>query len=553
MFDGWQEITKVSHSGMIYALLRAEGVPVPENYDVPAFSAVEENLRLKLQTFRMGEILLASCACEPQSDLVLNLKSRLDAQRGNIYDGFDWACLMPQYAADSKYLAACEAQKQYFDPADPLNATPIPGTTAGKNNAALIAHMRAQVHNDARGWDAVQNIALANAESADNSKIWGNFTKEEIQDLGVAGGYKLPVAVGHAGDYNGYTVSYREYMNRDSYRKALTSYGPHTGDYMATRLVRMAAQLKGGPDFVPEAHDVVAQADELRQQALAVVLGQASSAAYDGFHAALSDDMGPVAVLAQPQDITRFNAAIFSWRGGTTAQDNPVVTVERCSLYPQPCSKDADWAKFADMSGEVQTRVAWPQGLPGVVSAYTGTYEWKWTANFEAYSAFPARLGSTPEGQYRFRVNGMVRKNRAPSAYSLVSAPFRVLPWSSSSGLTASRSGSTASFSASSRSIVYPKTYTGSSFPFVAVTGDAAICNTCSFRPWAMAGQLAARGDIVVSNGGVVKATRNASCQIAGAGISCTANVSGLSLGSGDQLQARIYDQDGNYQYTVVP
>ncbi len=551
LFDGWQEITKVSRSGMIYALLRAEGVPVPEHYDVPAFSAVEENLRLKLQAFRLGEILLASCACEAQSDLVLNIKSRLDAQRGNIYDGFDWACLMPQYAGDPKYIAACETQKKYFDPADPLNATLIPGTAAGKNNAALIAHMRAQVHNDARGWDGLQNVAFANAEPADNSKIWGNFTKEEIQDLGIAEGYKLPVAVGHAGDYNGYTVSYREYMNRDSYRKALTSYGPHTGDFMATRLVRMAAQLKGGPDFVPEAHNAVAQVDELRQQALAVVLGQATSAAYDGFHAALSDDMGPVAVLTQPQDITRFAAASFSWRGGTTAQDNPVVVVERCSLYPQPCTTDANWSRFADMSGEVQTRVAWPQGIPGVIAAYTGTQEWKWTANFEAYSAFPARLGSTPEGQYRFRVNGLVRKNRAPSAYGLVSAPFIVQPWSSSGGIAATRNGNAVSFSATSRSVSYPKTYSGSAFPFVAVTGYAAICNTCSFRPWASVGQLAARGDIVVVNGNTVKTKRSATCQT-GVGISCSADASNLTLAKGDQLQARIYDQDGNYRFIVV-
>ncbi|PTU31223.1 hypothetical protein CJD38_07675 [Stenotrophobium rhamnosiphilum] len=552
LFDGWQEITNVTQGGMIYALLRAEGVPVPEHYDVPAFSAVEENLRLKLQAFRLGEILLASCACEAQNDLVLNIKSRLDAQRNNIYDGFDWACLMPQYSGDPKYVAACETQKKYFDPTDPLNATLIPGTAAGKNNVSLIARMRAQVHNDARGWDSAQNVALANAESADINKIWGNFTKEEIQDLGILDGYKLPVAVGHAGDYNGYTLSYREYMNRDSYRKALTSYGPHTADYMATRLVRMAAQLKGGADYVPEAHNAVAQVDELRQQALAVVLGQATSAAYDGFHAVLADDMGPVAALAQPQDVTRFAAATFSWRGGTTAQDNPLVTVERCTLYPQPCTQNSEWTQFADMSGEVQTRVAWPQGIPGVIAAYTGTQEWKWTANFEAYSAFPARLGSTPEGQYRFRVNGMVRKNRAPSAYGLVSNAFRVKPWASASGVTATRNSNTASFSASSRSVSYPKSYSGSAFPYVGVTGDAAICDTCSFRPWASVGQLAARGDIVVLRAGVVKATRNATCQI-GVGISCTADLSNLGNANGDVVQARIYDQDGNYLFATVP
>ena len=118
-------------------------------------------------------------------------------------------------------------------------------------------------------------------------------------------------------------------------------------------------------------------------------------------------------------------------------------------------------------------------------------------------------------------------------------------------GIFLTEVGLNGSFGASSRSVAYPKSYTGSPFPFVAVSGDAAICDTCSFRPWASIGQLMARGDIVVLNGGAVKAVRSASCQSA-TGISCTADVSGLATGSGDQLQARIYDQDGNYEYAAV-
>jgi hypothetical protein len=41
-------------------------------------------------------------------------------------------------------------------------------------------------------------------------------------------------------------------MARDHYRKALTSHGPHTADYMVTRLVRMAGALKRGEPFVPD-------------------------------------------------------------------------------------------------------------------------------------------------------------------------------------------------------------------------------------------------------------------------------------------------------------
>src|SRR5262249_41964718 len=146
---------------------------------------------------------------------------------------------------------------------------------------AAIAHMRAEVHNDARGWDNTLNAVRADSEPPSNDKIWGNFTKEEIQDLGVPG-YKLAVGIGHAGDYNGYTVSFREYQNRDSYRKALTSYGPHTADYMVTRLVKMAAQMQGGPAFDNGVlSDSVVLADEARQKSLALALGQLTNNAYE--------------------------------------------------------------------------------------------------------------------------------------------------------------------------------------------------------------------------------------------------------------------------------
>ena len=91
-------------------------------------------------------------------------------------------------------------------------------------------------------------------------------------------------------------------MNRDHYRKALTAYGPHTADYMVTRLVRMAGLLKGGPMLGPEPLDLLAQADEARQQAVATALGQAAAAAYDGWEATLPDDAGAPGIVAEPHD-----------------------------------------------------------------------------------------------------------------------------------------------------------------------------------------------------------------------------------------------------------
>jgi len=510
----------------LFATLKAEGVPVPDHYSGPGFGAVEENLRLKLQAFRLGDILLASCACEPQADLVLNLESRLNEVVGDFYAGFDWACLLPDFAGDPAYAAACEIQKRYFDPGDPENRA---GEIAGDNFAPeAIARVRAQVHNDARGWDDPANAPSAETEPADLAAIKGNFTREEIQDLG-APGYKLAVAVGHAGDYNGYTVSYREYMSRDSYRKALTAYGPHTADYMATRLVRLGAALQGGPELAAEPLDLAATVDETRQQAQALLVGRLSGAAYEAWQAGMPNDVGPAEPLQQPTDITRFAAAQFSWRGGSTAADQPQVRVER-EMAPE------QWSAYADQSGELPVRVQFPQGVAGVLRTYAGVQEWIWTASFEAYSAFPARLGSTPLGRYRFCVEGNLRQSRADTPYAFCSEPFAVRAWDGIAIAAPSRSGSELRFALPS--FDYPRSYAGG-FPFVADNDSPRLCDTCSFRPWATRGR-AVRADVAVTGSDGAVRTQDASCDGAG---QCRAE---LRLVGGESAQLRVYDGDGN-------
>ncbi|MGB1558100.1 MAG: neutral/alkaline non-lysosomal ceramidase N-terminal domain-containing protein, partial [Oceanococcaceae bacterium] len=258
-----------TQAGLLYATAQAEGIPLPDHYNATAFTGVEENARIYLQAFRLGEVLLASCACEAQVDLILNLETRTDAIPGNQFNGFDWACLIPEYASDPEYAQACALQLEYYDPDE--YPTAVPGNN---RDPAAIAHMRAQVHNDAAGWDSPANALFANTEPNDPADILGNFSHEELPP---EQGYALPVGVGHAGDYNGYTVSYREFMNRDHYRKALTAYGPHTADYMASRLVRMAGAMKGGPELVPELQEPVALADEARQEAQSLAIGQATA------------------------------------------------------------------------------------------------------------------------------------------------------------------------------------------------------------------------------------------------------------------------------------
>lgn len=484
-FPGENELT--GQSAAVYATMKAEGIPVPDHYDASAFTGVEENARIYLQAFRLGEVLLASCSCEAQVDLILNLESRLDTVSDNIYNGFDWACLIDEYKNDPKYAAACELQSQYYDPAE--FPTPISGRSEAIADADLIAHMRAQIHNDARGWDAPEYAAHANSEPLDITKIKGNFTHEELPPQW---GYTLPVGLGHSGDYVGYTVSYREYMNRDSYRKALTSYGPHTADYMVTRLVRMAGAMKGAPELLPEPHDSVAQADEVRQQAVSIALGQTTSAAYDVAMSTLPADIGPAESLVQPEHIAHFDSATFRWRGGNTQVDNPVVIVQQ--------KVDGQWQDYADMTGEVQTRVHWPQGLEGVVTTYSGQFAWEWTANFEAYRAFPTRLGNTPFGDYRFVVAGCINDSLEDSAGNGQGRVTGLLPpFVQQSGLPLGRSGceggsrpyllESESFSVAPHIGDIPRSYV-SAFPFIEEKDnesgrDDRFCETCTFRPWA--------------------------------------------------------------------
>jgi predicted acyl esterase len=510
-------------ASMVWESLKAHGLPLPEHYDAPAFMAVEENLRLKLQAFRLGDVVLGSCACEAQVDLILNFESRANDVEGDIYDGFDWACVAEDkqltgfVPRDPAYAAACERQRaQYFD------VTEFPTGVPGNNfSPEAIRRMRAQVHNDARGWDAPEYVAHANSEPADPAKIKGNFTREELP---ADRGYKIAVGIGHAGDYNGYTVSYREYMRGDHYRKALTSHGPHTADYMVTRLVRMAGAMRGAPELAPEPHDAMGQADEARMVAQSTALGQATKNAYEAYYTALPPDAAATTAPVQPADISWFQAATFTWTGGATAVDNPLVTVQRCRAGATCGDADPvdspDWEFFADQMGEVQTRVQWPtpQQLPTV---YAGQFQWRWTANFEAYEAFPARLGSTPAGSYRFVAEGCRNDGSAPqanlanrvnnllagalpapvraplaevlvptrckggaSAYALASEAFEVSEGASAVSNVSADAGGDLSFAVAARSI--PRTY-ASAFPYLRTTNDISgrFCEECTFRPWA--------------------------------------------------------------------
>lgn len=494
-------------SSPLYENLQGAGVPIPDSYAASSFSLVEENARIKLQAVRLGDMVLASCSCEPQVDLVKNLESRLDDVGGNGYAGYDYPC---RRADDGTWTCT---------QADPRAAG---GATTYHLSAVQHAKLVAEVDNNAAGWDDAAYATQAGSEPADPGAVKGNFTHTELPP---ALGYRLAVALGHTGDYNGYIVSYREYQNRESYRKALTSYGPHSADYMTTHLLDLARFLRDGTAIPPVVNQSVGDADEQREAAEATTLGQLGSYYLDGWDATRPDDAGPAAALAQPVGVLpRFGAASFTWRGGGNWTDNPDAHVQRLV--------DGRWTPYADMSGEVVTSLTLPPGVSTLATDRTGTQEWRWTATFEAFDAGPRADvdgAQVPAGTYRFVVNGAIHSGGHPTPYQVESRPFQVTPWE---GLHAGdpRLLPGGDVALTTDPVVYPRTYTPpASLRLIrddgGDDGTAAhrlLCRTCSVRPWVRTG-LVATVDVTVARAGQVVRVVSASRQPDGTWTALTA------------------------------
>jgi hypothetical protein len=487
--------------GVSLQTLREAGIPVPENVSAPSYGALEEDVSVHMQALRLGEIVLTMCSCEQWADQARNIKTRTDQIRDNQYVGYKWA-------------DRCEPSGGQWSCVNPQNET-----QRLTISDALYKKMRAQVANDAVGWDSLANVATAESEPVDPAKIKGNYTHEE---LAPANGYQLTVPLGMVNDYNGYIATYREYQRGDHYRKALTAWGPHSSDYFATRLVQLAGHLKQPGAYVLPTEDQRELADSLGRaktiadqafnDAKARAAGEAGSVGSQAYAAALPDDGGDPGAVRQPSDVQRFGAALFSWRGGSNYTDDPQVVVQR--------KVDGQWVDYADQTGEVPVTVQFPRLDDDSVPDYAqGSFEWKWTATFEAFVA-PFDTGdrgrATPAGEYRFVVDGHHRSGRAATPYHVVSRVFTVSPWA---GITAEdvrlEADGTVSLSVGPRREVpipglagvtgklgpidYPDSYTGEGVPRFIKSERTAIadprapkdpdkvewyCFTCTFRPW---------------------------------------------------------------------
>jgi hypothetical protein len=332
-----------------------------------------------------------------------------------------------------------------------------------------------------------------------------------------------------ANDYNGYIATYREYQRGDAYRKALTAWGPHSSDYMASRLVTMARRLKEPGLILPvdqqqeAALAAKAELDTAINDGRATALGEVGGAAIEAYEAGIPDE-GPTKSVAEPADIERFGVATFSWHGGSNFIDNPEVRVERLD--------GSDWVEYADQSGELPVTLKFPEG-PDTPSYLTGGHRWRWTAHFEAFVAgfdLGDRPQATPAGTYRFTVAGERRTGGQTVPYEIASEEFEVAPWS---GITAQdlrlEPDRTLSFAVGPRTtytvggddpnvetqgggpeiqaeigpVDYPDTYETNvrfiDFKRTAIRDPAApadpdrlewYCFTCTFRPWLDGGDV---------------------------------------------------------------
>ena len=421
------------------------GIPIPENYSVPSTGAVQDTFGAHLQAIRLGDILLTVCSCEQWADQSFNMKTRTDTVAGNEWKGYDPTA--PD--ADPSMKCVRNGDGTYVANGTGTGTWTCSTSPNQKLSDRLVQKMRAQINNDATGWDDPKCLELGcgvqgESEPVDLSKIRGNFTQDDTA-ANAEHGYKMTITISMANDYNGYIASYRDYMSQDHYRKALTAFGAHSMDYLATRLVRMGRALKGDEasraavesesdvtKAAPEHAALAAKvaADQAQEEAKVRAVGEAVSVAARAYSKTVPDDGGSAKAMTQPKDIERFDATTFSWDGGNNYTDTPRVVVQR--------RQGKKWELFGNQFGEVPMTLKYPGVEAHEIATYrAGGQRWRWTATYEAFvsrfdlfSPEGKRYRATPEGEYRFVARGKWRKGGRDVAYKRVSQPFQVKPWS---------------------------------------------------------------------------------------------------------------------------
>ena len=458
--DGSEAIFGQLPTGATIGALRDAGVPVPDNYGGPSYAALQESLLVHLQAIRLGDIAVTVCPCEMFSDTGRNIRSRINAhdevEESDFWYGWDWNAnyeLHPEFEPGIAYTGKDSDGDGVFDEGHgPLTLPDANGehfcvqngdttwTCKNPRNHAqdlapisdqVFRRWKARIYNDATGWDDLigddigsPNSFESESEPNDPAEILGNWTHEELHPRMTGGGYEIVIPVSMTNDYWGYQPPYSEYQNRDYYRKALSGLGPHSTDFMATRLTRMAAVLKGASqslidDKTNEKDLLYRSFENDNMRGRATVIGNIAQTYLPTYEAGLPADGGTGGdVVAQPEDITRFDATSFTFVGGSNYTDVPEVAVQRC--IAGDCTLEEHFEAFGDGWAETHVLPDFPDPGEELAQQEAGQFVWEWTATFEAYSSDqdePDLQGvlrdQVPEGTYRFVVRGCHR-NQVP-------------------------------------------------------------------------------------------------------------------------------------------
>jgi hypothetical protein len=100
VLDAWQDTRERTGTDEPEFALISRSVHGPEHYPMPdnaelgvriqSVRAVQDATAMRLHLIRLGDALLAGIPAEVTTDLAFNLKSRLDQETGNVYQGYVW-------------------------------------------------------------------------------------------------------------------------------------------------------------------------------------------------------------------------------------------------------------------------------------------------------------------------------------------------------------------------------------------------------------------------------------------------------------------------------
>ena len=142
---------------------------------------------MHLMAIRLGDIVATVCPCEQFTDTALNIESRLDKRRRQLCDGLRLGRRRRRPAGRDWCVPRRRRHVDVREPAQPV------APTSRRSPTRRYRRFRAQIHNDARGWETDLATLGSEAEPADPAKIKGNFTHEEFTEHG----YRLVLARRH--------------------------------------------------------------------------------------------------------------------------------------------------------------------------------------------------------------------------------------------------------------------------------------------------------------------------------------------------------------------